>query len=242
MPSSAVNWNGKPEVSGSSVFIISCIYILSLLSNSRFDIGGCLVFGAYPLFLHIRWRIPVNELRRGIPGILLIFLFASGNIVFDRNYTGALGPLPVTGGMVSSSVIVIKGLFSLWMLLIVTYTVPFIEICKLMRRLKVPEVFIMQLLLLERYLIVLKQEALSLKRARDCRSFGKKGQQIKVAALIIGSFFLRTVERAERIHRAMVSRGFNGSLKMEPSMPLGTKDFLVIFFSAGLFLTMRVFF
>ena len=49
-------------------------------------------------------------------------------------------------------------------------------------------------------------------RARDMRSFGRKGQGIMPFTSLVGTLFLRTVERAEKIYQAMLSRGFRGRL------------------------------
>ena len=54
-------------------------------------------------------------------------------------------------------------------------------------------------------------------RARDMRSFGSKGKGVTTITGIIGTLFLRTVERAERIYQAMLSRGFSGAL--HPTKP-----------------------
>ena len=56
------------------------------------------------------------------------------------------------------------------------------------------------------------EEAMRIVRARDMRSFGARGTGIKVFVRIIGILFLRTVERAERIYSAMLSRGFQGDI------------------------------
>jgi cobalt/nickel transport system permease protein len=75
-----------------------------------------------------------------------------------------------------------------------------------------PALFISQLLFLYRYLFVLVEETMRIVRARDLRSFGKRGREATVAVRIIGSLFLRTMERAERIYRGMLSRGFRGDI------------------------------
>ena len=49
-------------------------------------------------------------------------------------------------------------------------------------------------------------------RARDMRSFGRRGTGVKVFVRLIGILFLRTVDRAERIYYAMLSRGFQGDI------------------------------
>ena len=56
------------------------------------------------------------------------------------------------------------------------------------------------------------EEAMRIVRARDLRSFGTRGTGMKVVVRLIGTLFVRTVERAERIYSAMLSRGFRGDI------------------------------
>ena len=56
------------------------------------------------------------------------------------------------------------------------------------------------------------EEAMRIIRARDMRSFGTRGTGMKVFVRLIGILFLRTVDRAERIYYAMLSRGFQGDI------------------------------
>jgi cobalt/nickel transport system permease protein len=44
------------------------------------------------------------------------------------------------------------------------------------------------------------------------RSFGTNGAGIKVFVRLVGILFVRTVDRAERIYYAMLSRGFQGDI------------------------------
>ncbi len=86
-----------------------------------------------------------------------------------------------------------------------------------------PDVFVSQLLFLYRYIFVLAEETMKVVRARDMRSFGSRGKGIKTFVSLIGTLFLRTVERSERIYLAMLSRGFSGTIR-----PSRTFSFSVI--------------
>jgi len=88
----------------------------------------------------------------------------------------------------------------------------FPAICAALERLGMPRTFAVQLLFLYRYLFVLTEEAMRISRARDLRSFGRRGSGPAVFVRLIGFLFLRTVDRAERIYAAMLSRGFNGDI------------------------------
>ncbi|MGA2554273.1 MAG: energy-coupling factor transporter transmembrane component T, partial [Smithella sp.] len=44
------------------------------------------------------------------------------------------------------------------------------------------------------------------------RSYGERGKGIRIFVRIVGILFIRTVERAERVYFAMLSRGFQGDM------------------------------
>ncbi len=77
-----------------------------------------------------------------------------------------------------------------------------------------PSFFVVQLLLIYRYLRVIVEEALSMQRARHARSLSER-RSWSLWGTMVGQLLLRTLARAERIHRAMTARGFRG----EPSAP-----------------------
>jgi cobalt/nickel transport system permease protein len=144
----------------------------------------------------------------------------------------------LSAGWLSFLTILIKFSLTISAALLLIATTSFPGICHALRRLGVPAVFVSQLLFLYRYIFVLMEEAMRLVCARDMRSFGKRGSGMKVVVRLIGTLFLRTVERAERIYSAMLSRGFNGdipSLKKyhlrpaDVSYVLVTVAFLAIF-------------
>jgi cobalt/nickel transport system permease protein len=61
-------------------------------------------------------------------------------------------------------------------------------------------------------------------RARDMRSVGSRGTGIKVFVRLIGTLFIRTVDRAERIYYAMLSRGFQGDIPTLKRVGIKTAD------------------
>ena len=84
----------------------------------------------------------------------------------------------------------------------------------LVTMLSVPPYRLSELLLffVYRYLFVLIEEAAAMQQARDARSFGRKSYPLKVWGTLVGQLLIRTFDRAERISRAMLARGFTGRI------------------------------
>jgi len=68
------------------------------------------------------------------------------------------------------------------------------------------------------------EETMRIVRARNMRSYGKRGKGIKIFVRIVGILFIRTIERAERIYFAMLSRGFQGDMPVLKRFHIKTGD------------------
>jgi cobalt/nickel transport system permease protein len=74
-----------------------------------------------------------------------------------------------------------------------------------------------------RYVNVVNDEMERMKVARESRGFEATGiKHWKVLATAAGALFIRSYERGERVHLAMLSRGYNGILPHDepPHIPL----------------------
>jgi cobalt/nickel transport system permease protein len=79
-------------------------------------------------------------------------------------------------------------------------------------RLRLPRMLVMITALANRYVLILADEAHRMKRARDARGFGGRWLwQAGVVGRMVGTLFLRSYERGERVHAAMLARGFDGT-------------------------------
>jgi cobalt/nickel transport system permease protein len=106
-------------------------------------------------------------------------------------------------------------------------TTPFPELLQGMRALHIPDILVAIISFTYRYLFVLVDEALRLQTARDARSAGPGGTVLwraKVLGGMIGSLFIRSYERSERIYQAMVSRGYAGQVLAMPRFVWRARD------------------
>jgi cobalt/nickel transport system permease protein len=88
-------------------------------------------------------------------------------------------------------------------------TTSFAAILAVLRRCRLPGLLLTTLALLHRYLFVLAEEAARISRARRARSFARGRRRAwGDAAAVAAGLFVRSSERAARVHDAMVARGW----------------------------------
>jgi cobalt/nickel transport system permease protein len=138
-------------------------------------------------------------------------------------------------GLVAFSSILTKAWLSVLIATMLVTSTTFPDLVSAMSWLRVPKVLVSVISFMYRYIFIIADEALRLHRAREARSASPKGAthgsiiwETRVLGGMIGSLFLRSYERSERIHAAMLSRGFDGAIRTMSSRELGPGDFLVI--------------
>lgn len=200
-------------------------FIVAVLSFDRYEIFGLVPFLFYPLALAVLGNVTIRYL---VARILVVMPFAIMvgilNPVFDRDPSIALGSFVLSGGWVSFISILERTILTtgaVFALLAVTGIEPFAQA---LSRLGVPSIFAQQIMFLYRYIFVLMDEGQRIVRARALRSFGQSGAGIKIYGALLGSLLVRTLDRAERIHKAMACRGFTGIVRTMNVHKFGALD------------------
>jgi cobalt/nickel transport system permease protein len=107
--------------------------------------------------------------------------------------------------------------------LLLVATTGFDAVVTALRRLGAPRVLAVQLLLTWRYAFVLADEAARMARGRALRAHGQPVGP-RAAAQLLGALLARALDRAQRIHAAMVCRGFSGSFPARAGDRFGAAD------------------
>lgn len=164
------------------------------------------------------------------------FLLAALPLIFVRSGdpigTIVLGPIALTlsgEGLVLFATIAAKSWLSVQAALLLTFTTPFHDLVDALRDLRLPRILVTIISFMYRYLAVLGEEASRMLRARSARSAavaGRSGGGLRwraaVTGSMVGSLFLRSYERSERIYAAMQSRGFDGTFRHLSSRSIPT--------------------
>jgi cobalt/nickel transport system permease protein len=181
-----------------------------------FLIFACLAVGLLGMTLVA--RLPVFHLIKKLLVILPFLLVVTASIPFMKKDTVAGGYNLGLGGLSLSRSglwifwnVLVKSCLGVFSIILLYSTTPFPSLVKGLERLGVPSVFTVLLSFMYRYLFLLTDEIHRMKRARDSRSFGGRWfWQLKTIGHMIGTLFLRSFHRAERVYLAMLSRGYQG--------------------------------
>jgi cobalt/nickel transport system permease protein len=120
--------------------------------------------------------------------------------------------LPLTVGWMRCFTILIKFVATMLTLFALTSTTRFVDMLAGMQRMGLPNVLVVQLSFVYRYVFVLVDRVHHILRARAARKLRYLGfrREVHIAAAMIGALFIDSIESAERVHIAMQARGFTG--------------------------------
>ncbi len=121
--------------------------------------------------------------------------------------------------------ILAKAWLSILGLILLTSTTKITNLLMGLEQLHLPRVMVMILSFMYRYIFVLVEEMMRMKQARDSRNFGgSKLWQLRTIGNMIGTLFIRSYERGERIYAAMLARGFDGHSRTINHLDFGLAD------------------
>ncbi|MGD0999087.1 MAG: cobalt ECF transporter T component CbiQ [Candidatus Brocadiia bacterium] len=205
-------------------------------------------YGAFLFVMAAASCLPVGHiLRRAwviVPFVAMTAIFipfmktggAGGGYSF-----GVGSPGVQRSGMMIFWNLLIKSGIAVFSMILLSSTTPFPSLMRGFERLKAPRVMVMLASFAYRYIFVLVDEAERMERARDSRCYaGRWLWHAKVIGQMIGTLFLRSYERAERVYVAMASRGFDGRIVTPAEARMAAADGAFVAASVGFFVALRV--
>jgi cobalt/nickel transport system permease protein len=220
--------------------VTTLIFTVAVVSFDKHELSALIPFYLFPMVLILQGKLPPGYLLKKLllvaPFALLIGMF---NPFLDQQPLLQLGPMSISGGWISFLSILLRFVLTVSAALILVATTGFHGVCMALEKMGVPNIFAVQLLFLYRYLFVLIDEALRMVHARSLRVSGKKGLGLRVYGYLVGSLLFRTMDRAQRIHLAMLSRGFEGEIRMTRPLIFGGRECRFVLGWSALFILMR---
>jgi cobalt/nickel transport system permease protein len=155
-----------------------------------------------------------------------------------------LGPFNLyRDGLLAGLSIVAKGTLGVLSAVSLSTTTTAREILRGLERLRLPTIMVQIASFMLRYVNVISDEMERMRIARQSRGFDATGvKHWKVIATSAAALFIRSYERGERVHLAMLSRGFDGELPHTEPKSVGTSAWLIAFSVPALALLASLFF
>jgi cobalt/nickel transport system permease protein len=206
------------------------VFAIALTPNGRWNtwaiyagaIAGVILLSRVrlvPLFK----RVAVEFVFIGV--VILGTLFrGGGQVLFQWGWIQiSTEGLTVLGSVAS------KALLSLLVLntLILTTSIP--ALLHALAALRMPPLLVAILASMYRYIDVLIDEFNSMQKAARSRNLmGNPKRQRVIIGNMFGSLFIRTYERGERVHQAMLARGYTGLPPLAENQPRGRRDIFAL--------------
>ncbi len=188
-------------------------------------------FGGYLLLLLVVWvlaRIPPGWIARRavieLPFVVLAVLlpFAEGGVRVEL-----LGLSLSVDGLLAGWNILIKGTLGVLTSLTLAATTRLPDLLLGMQRLRAPAIVTTIATLMLRYIDVLAGEARRMRLARIARGHDPRFLwQAGATARGVGALFIRSYERGERVHLAMLSRGWSGAMPQLSDATTAARDWV----------------
>jgi cobalt/nickel transport system permease protein len=171
---------------------------------------------------------PARLARRALivaPFIIVVALFLpfwhrSGEVAFT------LGSLRVTHeGLTVLWNVGAKALLGVTSMVLLTSFTTFPELIQGFARLRAPRIIVLTVTFMHRYGALFAEESRRMQRAMVSRNFRARWlANVPVLGHMLGSLFLRSYSRGERVYVAMVSRGYEGTIPLSGESRFGVTD------------------
>lgn len=189
-------------------------FVLTVVATPR---DQAWAFGLYALLLVglvAITRIPAGTvLRRMVIEVPFVVFAVLLPFVALGERVDVLGLSLSADGLLGGFNILAKGTLGVVAAILLSATTRPRDLIVGLQRLKVPGLFVTILSFMVRYLDVVVDDMRRMALARAARGFEARHLgHVPVVAKAAGALFIRSYERGERVHLAMVSRGFTGTM------------------------------
>lgn len=221
--------------------ITTVIYLAVVISFGKYEIIRILPFVFYPVLVFTLSDLPAMPI---VKRILLVEPLIIGigilNPLFD-NQRILLGGMAISKGWITFLSLFLKSSLAVTVGILLIATTGMDKLAWALCILKVPKVFVLQLVLTYRYIYVLTEEVARMMRAYSLRAPGQKGIQLKHLGSFLGQLILRTLDRAQRVYEAMNLRGFTGEYNRGENEKVNARDFAYLVGWVLFFIVARIY-
>ena len=194
--------------------------------------------------LAVSARLPVTELWRRarwvLPLVLTVGVFLP--LVRTGGQAWDLGPLTVhEAGLAVFAQVAAKTVIGVFSAVVLTSTTSFPDVIAGLEAMRMPRILVLIASLMYRYLYVIVEDVGRMRAALTARAYRPRhALQAGAIGKVASALFLRTYERGERVHLAMLARGYEGRMPRLAPLELQARDAVVLTTIPALLVALRL--
>lgn len=204
--------------------------VVSVAITPREAIWAFIVYAAIILALSRLGRVPPAFLAARLVAVLPFVVFALFiPFIAGGETTSLFGVDLSVPGLWGAWNILVKAILGASTSILLTATTEVADILRGMGVLRVPALFTAIAVFMIRYLELIADELGRMRVAMTARGYDPRWlSQMRPIAGAAGALFVRSYERGERIHAAMLSRGFTGVMPVMGRSHPGGRDWVAV--------------
>lgn len=122
-----------------------------------------------------------------------------------------------------------RGVLAAFTAALLMATTPFPDLLAAASALGLPDVMVQTTALTYRYLVLLRMRAAAMVRSARARGYGPNTpRRFAVVGGMLGTLLLSSLDRAERVHRSMLARGYAGRFPTARRLRMGAADWALM--------------
>lgn len=184
------------------------LYLLAVLSRGPYQLDALIFALAALLLVATLGRVSLRYLATKMLVALSFVLFLGLSNLFLLRAPVPGGPAWLTLGLVACVTLLVKSCLALGAVTLLMAVTPEEDLLAAGRQLQVPELLLIQLQLILRYIGVLVEEAEKMYRAYLLKNPRASRIAFKDMGTFTGLLLIRSLARAERVYRALRCRGY----------------------------------
>ncbi len=223
------------------IAFLSLIFSVVLIPDLKIAFVG-LFFAVFMLFLS---RIPLGFVLSYMKWVAMFILsfFVILAFTFPGEEIARFYFLSISAeGLYTGSLITVRAFSAVILIFPMIGTMSFDKTIKALDGLKVPNSLVQMLMFTYRYIFVFLDEFQRIWTAMESRGFKLRTTlyALRTIGKALGMLFVKSYERAERVYRAMRSRGYTGYQKTLVEFEVRTRDYLLAVFIIGFAVSLHV--
>lgn len=220
--------------------LTALIFIICILSVPSYHLSELLIYMCLVFLLIKISRLPMKSiLSRTWVGLPFSLCLGLSNLILMRDIVH-IGNFVITTGILSFLMIMLKTFLTLSIVFILIATTGFDALACELVHIKIPSVFVLQLVMTYRYIFLLVEEASQMTKAYMLRNPGKKGIEMKDMGSFLGGLLIRSFHRSQDIYQCMVARGFKVNALYVHYQPFEIENVFLLIMVIGFFMIIKV--